>query len=85
MEKWQSEYLPYELGEYRQNLPNLEDDNLWAFAFIKGDKVINIKRKGKKFTLRANYKNNCISKNNAKIIKDKVAPLGTQYLIITDN
>jgi hypothetical protein len=33
------------LGDFENNLPNVDDDGLWAFAFIKDKIVIKLEKK----------------------------------------
>ncbi|MCD8519861.1 MAG: hypothetical protein LRY57_00850 [Alphaproteobacteria bacterium] len=61
--------IPYDLGRFKNSIPNLDDDGLWAFAFVKDDKVIEIKRRGFGLYLNGEYTNNCMPQEKAKFVK----------------
>lgn len=73
------EYIPYDLSEFESKIPSVSDDGAWAFVFIRQGKVVGVEKRGIGYYVEALYENNCISKENAKIIVT-----GRDSLIITD-
>jgi hypothetical protein len=49
-------------------MPDLGHDGLWAFAFVKDNKVIAIEKNGSGFVLQPGYGSNCIDYNHAKLV-----------------
>ena len=66
------------LGDFENKLPNVDDDGLWAFAFIKNKIVIKIEKKGLRPHLKSGYKNDCTLKENANFTLDG------EYAVIND-
>lgn len=60
-----AKYIPYDLGKFEGKIPLHNDDELFAFAFIKNGEVVMIKDKGRKYWVRTDYNNNCISSSKA--------------------
>lgn len=51
--------------------PDLGDDGLWGFAFVKGGSVVDIiKKTGKPWLRGGNFKHNCFGKANALLEKE---------------
>jgi len=70
-------------NKFKNNIYVPDADNHWSFVFILNKKIIETKKKGKKYYLENNYKENCILKDNAKIVNAE-STLGPNYIWISD-
>lgn len=59
------EFIDGDLAEFRNKLPDLNDDGLWAFVFIHNGKAVGIAERGRGYYLYKRYKRNCMSKDEA--------------------
>lgn len=58
------QYIKADLGTFKNKIPHLNDDGLWAFAFIEQEKVIKIaQKKGSRFYLYKDYSDSCMKRD----------------------
>ena len=63
-------YIQGDLGKFKDKIPVLDDDGMWAFAFIRDGVVTQIEQRGRGYAIYKGFRNNCMSRNDAVFLVD---------------
>lgn len=78
-----SELLPPDVRYNANDLPEIDADGGWLFAFISKDSLVRFERRGRGHGLKLDAPTNCLSSASAGL-QPETAPAGFTYLSITN-